>query len=1617
MSFANNFWGKEDAGVQPLLERMQNAKVTCDELKAFYNTRAAIEDEYSRKLLTLCRKPLGSSEAGTLRMSLDVLRGEVESMGKAHQGIAAQMKTELEEPLTAFAGGMKERRKIVQAGIEKLYKIKQQQTQSVNKSRDRYEQDCLKIKGYLAQGHMVMGQEERKNKAKMEKTQIQLASTSNEYEAAVKSLEETTGRWNRDWKAACDKFQDLEEERLDFTKSSLWTFANIASTVCVSDDASCEKIRLSLESCEVEKDISSFIQDRGTGQEIPDPPKYINFCRGDLNDTSSETSEDENFSVAQFQRTLNPAYRTSSPQPSTYESHHDPQSDLAVKMGHLQAHTPPSRETTLTPGKAANQPPPVIDYRAQSQTQAAFQHKIDDLAPVPHNEYPTDGMTMFCRTAPPSERSSATSPMRPGSRDSQSEYSNPTSFSSQEPSSGKQSPFKQDIPVMSPAKQVQKKRSGFFSNSPFRRKSKHDKDGRDGHHTSTTATPTSRNNWGNPNRNGAGDNSSPSRQYGQGIQARDFQSEPSPEPADPRANFQLNVGPNVFDVASPDGHRRKVAPMSSTKELDPIAQALADLKGVGKQSSVRMSADRYAGVATPGPGANGDIAAAQRGTPPPSYHDPLPIRRLDPPKPAFTSKQMQQTTRNYIGQNQEMYGSSRPGTRNGGDVPRATSPLPMRSTSPRPGYNGQQHARSASPNPYGGGAPRQNPNTSPVKQPYANGNTSRYNSPNDIRRSASPQPQYAQQQRPHSSAGMQLQLAPDDSNRGVVSQRARGQSNARPLTYYGGQQAPPSNDAGARNRSKSVANGRQYTKDGRPILQFARALYLYKAAIPEELSFGKGDVLAVLNMQDDGWWEAESSPYIHSFVKTLQSAGHTVSVILPHQQRSWIGKAHFASQVVKPTYFRPGTLHEDDGTTHAKPLHPNSPNNTEEWVLVNSTPATAAQLGLFHFFQDRGPVDLVVSGPNYGRNTTSLFSLSSGTIGGAMEAAVCRRRAIALSFAFFSRNHDPEIIAGASRTSLKVVEHLMKHWDEGVDLYSVNVPLIEGVEEKKVIYTYALQNYWQSGSSFTEVEAEAADEDPEEQEARIREQEAMGQVGESEGNSTRHKHRHFKWTPNFSDVYQSVEASQQGNDGWAVKEGLVRQPNMERPKIYIHVDWQDSYTHPIIIEALSAAIPSSNYTLVYSVDELPSPQTPFLQITSYETLPFEHLLENPTTSLACSYIIRKALIRKHYLARTIHSYLTKHPISKLECLTPLTVDFDVDYAEFLDEALVEAYELHGAFAKNEGKAPYDREWWILKPSMSDRGQGIRLFSTEKELQDIFRQWEQDLSDSEGESEDGRVEIETSPSEGTGQGCGSVSTCNSQPEENKKPTNGIITSQLRHFVAQPYIPPLLLPEYQNRKFHIRTYVLCVGALRVYVYKEMLALFAAVPYQPPGSTSPRASDGPSETSETTTEDIDMLPHLTNTCLQISSSSSSNPTVLPLHLLCATLLTPSAISSIHTQISTATAHVFRAAVAQPTTFQPLPNAFEIFGVDWLVDPDMKVHLLEFNAYPDFAQSGQEGRRVVERLWKGVLEVVLNGDGQGGEGFFGDMEFGGKGKGQGKGAAEQWGMEKVLDLDMGRR
>lgn len=882
----------------PLLTRLHNAKVAGDELHAFYTARAAIEAEYAKKLLNLAKKPLGSVEGGTLRMSLDVVKVETEGMGKQHGMIAQQMKVELEDPLATFAGGIKERRKMIQGGIEKLLKTKNSQTMAVNKTRDRFEQDCLKIKGYLAQGHMVMGQEERKNKSKLEKTQAQMSTNSNEYEMAVKVLEETTGRWNREWKAACDKFQDLEEERVDFFKSSLWSFANISSTVCVSDDQSCEKIRLSLEDCDVEKDITTFIQDFGTGQEIPDPPKYINFCRGDVDDNvSTADSDDGNYSVAQFQRTMNPTFRSSSPQPSTFESHHDPDSSLREEMGIPKnrtsmdmfdgrassgsAHMMPmnaSQNSYNGRGSVSSNNVPPLNPSMSSQN-----NPYGDVAQIPHNPYPTDGMTQFCR--PDSERSQR-SPIRNGSNCSQehnSDYTNPTSLSDLEPASGQQSPVKDyngsalsqmsNEPVEKP---VQKKKSGFF-NSPFRRRSfKKNENAR-----ASSAAPTNRNSWApaaiTPAPNTRGTESattSPVKPaFGAANRAKTWQAkQPSPTPdaeqVDPRAtNYQLGVGDNVFDVASPDARASPTKRDAAQPGQDPIAQALAELKGVTKHASVRQSADRHYGMSTPAPAldARGAPVGAvptpyanktARNTPPPAYDQP-PVSRLGAPQPAHTSRDMRKTTERYVAQKQDMFTSSgvaRPTSRAGtvagqaarapGPDARAPSPVPapLRSTSPRPSFTGdprQANGGAASPNPYSAPAGRARANsTSPIKQApnYGSGYASRGNSPGyqpQAPRAASPNPAYARpgssmgaaNSRPPSSRGgdaggaMALQLAPAGDAYGGGQQRSgRPQSSY----YADGSQGWSSQQLATRNRSQSQSTQRQMTKDGRPIIHYCK---------------------------------------------------------------------------------------------------------------------------------------------------------------------------------------------------------------------------------------------------------------------------------------------------------------------------------------------------------------------------------------------------------------------------------------------------------------------------------------------------------------------------------------------------------------------------------------------------------------------------------------------------------------------------------------------------------------------------------------------------------------------------------------------------------------------------
>lgn len=398
---------------------------------------------------------------------------------------------------------------------------------------------------------------------------------------------------------------------------------------------------------------------------------------------------------------------------------------------------------------------------------------------------------------------------------------------------------------------------------------------------------------------------------------------------------------------------------------------------------------------------------------------------------------------------------------------------------------------------------------------------------------------------------------------------------------------------------------------------------------------------------------------------------------------------------------------------------------------------------------------------------------------------------------------------------------------------------------------------------------------------------------------------------------------------------------------------------------------SSSLQKISSLSDLPHSSAPVFQYREYERIDFDHILSRPSTSLTNAYVIRKALIRKHYLSNTVANWISKHPDSILKNHFKPAFDFELDYAEFLDEALLEAYELRESMAKNEERPDHEKEWWILKPGMSDRGQGIRLFNSEDQLQEIFEEWEEDSDEEESGPETNDQEKNV--------------------EDGAAHDAGIVTSQLRHFMAQPYIdPPLLLPSSSNRKFHIRTYVLATGSLKIYVFKEMLALFAAKSYCPP-------HEGEDDVQ-------DLARHLTNTCFQEGGSSNEGSVRrfwdLDHHV---PGLEANWKEKIFEQICNVTGEVFEAAArGMMVHFQTLPNAFELFGVDFLVDAAGNAWLLELNAFPDFAQTGEDLKEiVVGRLFEGMVDVAVK-------------PFFGLGKSEGSASGD---LKIVADLNLGRR
>ncbi|KAJ3268292.1 hypothetical protein HDV01_003203 [Terramyces sp. JEL0728] len=304
-TFANSFWGHDDKGWDALLQRMKRSKHVSEEITVLLKERSAIEEEYGKRLAKLAKNFSPKDEIGTLRESLDVIRIELEKTARAHLDLASDLKVKLERPMVEFVASQTSIRKNHQRINERNIQQKSSQETLVTKNKEKYEQKSAE---YLQMQQLAKTQpQNEKLRVKLDKLKQTVVFCDQDYEQSCLKLEETHSNWQQDFLAACVDFQKLEQDRFHFIRGTVWNYTNFLSSVCVSNDESCENIRVALEKCNLDFDIQLFIDECATGTEIPRPASYPKHNRMP-SEMSSQISSGAslNNSTPQFQFTKVP---------------------------------------------------------------------------------------------------------------------------------------------------------------------------------------------------------------------------------------------------------------------------------------------------------------------------------------------------------------------------------------------------------------------------------------------------------------------------------------------------------------------------------------------------------------------------------------------------------------------------------------------------------------------------------------------------------------------------------------------------------------------------------------------------------------------------------------------------------------------------------------------------------------------------------------------------------------------------------------------------------------------------------------------------------------------------------------------------------------------------------------------------------------------------------------------------------------------------------------------------------------------------------------------------------------------------------------------------------------
>jgi len=307
-----------------------------------------------------------------------------------------------------------------------------------------------------------------------------------------------------------------------------------------------------------------------------------------------------------------------------------------------------------------------------------------------------------------------------------------------------------------------------------------------------------------------------------------------------------------------------------------------------------------------------------------------------------------------------------------------------------------------------------------------------------------------------------------------------------------------------------------------------------------------------------------------------------------------------------------------------------------------------------------------------------------------------------------------------------------------------------------------------------------------------------------------------------------------------------------------------------------------------------------------------------------------ALCRKTELVQCLQKHNAQQAEGGTSCLTPLSLVIDLDDSDSESDDGELGCGLRGCKANWRERVStlltdfaHDAELWVLKESDSNRGENLFIIH------------------------------------------GGVAGV--------QQVEAILQAKRGCWLLQQYVKDLLLLD--GRKCHLRVHAVAIGDSEVAVHRHSLVLPASLPF---------TTDGDSLTN--------LLIHATNVYQQKAGGGTANGSVtlaqaaeiwskqgctsglrgdaggeaLP---LAAEELLERLEASIHEAVAT----IFLSAAQAPLGFFPLANCFQLFGIDFLVDSQLRLHVLEVNSDPSLSIFGEHLRPQAAELLADVLDVGL--------------------------------------------